>query len=48
MEKAVREYDYDPLAVRELLKEVKASSDKMPLVILCDKCNTIIDVYKFY
>lgn len=40
----MREFDYDALAVRELLKEVKSSNDRQALIVLCDKHGLIPNI----
>lgn len=43
VEAACRAYEYDPLAVRELLKEIKLP-DQLSLVIVCDKYGYVDDL----
>lgn len=43
VETACRSLEYDPVAVRELLKEIKLT-DQLPLVIVCDKHGFVEDL----
>ena len=46
VEGACRAYEYEPVAVRELLKEVRLS-DQLPLVIVCDKYGFVEDLTRY-
>lgn len=43
VETAVRDYEYDPVAVREFLKEIRLDN-QLPLIRVCDKHGFVADL----